>query len=66
MKIPNNYFYYFQNSSILLSLLVTLFLGITACNQQNQSQENISNEVRESDLTLKKLKTRLHLVKMGT
>ena len=52
MKIPNNYFYYFQNSSILLSLLVTLFLGITACNQQNQSQENISNEVRESDLTL--------------
>lgn len=52
MKIPNNYFYYFQNSSILLSLLVTLFLGITACNQQNQSQENISNEVKESDLTL--------------
>ncbi|MCL2931385.1 MAG: LPS export ABC transporter periplasmic protein LptC [Trichodesmium sp. MAG_R03] len=57
MKTPNNYFSYFQNSSILLSIFVTLFLGITACNKKNQGQANISeqtiaNEIIESDLIL--------------
>ncbi|NET28880.1 LPS export ABC transporter periplasmic protein LptC [Okeania sp. SIO1I7] len=53
----NNSFSSYHNLSISLFILVTLLLGITACNQQNQVQENISEQpiptqTPESDLTL--------------
>ncbi|MGK7922384.1 MAG: LPS export ABC transporter periplasmic protein LptC [Trichodesmium sp.] len=52
MRIQKKYF-----SKIPLLILLTLLLGITACNQQNQSQENISEnstpeQTPESNLTL--------------
>lgn len=57
MTTPNNSFSHSQKLSIPLLILVTLLLGITACNQQNQTQKNISeqpipNQTPESDLTL--------------
>ncbi|MDE5094039.1 MAG: LPS export ABC transporter periplasmic protein LptC, partial [Trichodesmium sp. St11_bin5] len=52
MKIPNNYYFYFQKSSIILLILVNLFIGITGCNQENIPEKSISNEAIESDLTL--------------
>jgi len=57
MKIPKRYFSNSQKSSIPLLILLTLLLGITGCNQQNQSQENISEnptpqQTPESNLTL--------------
>ncbi|ABG51061.1 conserved hypothetical protein [Trichodesmium erythraeum IMS101] len=52
MKIPNNDYFYFQKSSIILLILVNLFIGITGCNQENIPEKSISNEAIESDLTL--------------
>ena len=52
MKTPNNYYFYFQKSSIILLILVNLFIGITGCNQENIPEKSISNEAIESDLTL--------------
>ncbi|MGD1700142.1 LPS export ABC transporter periplasmic protein LptC [Dapis sp. BLCC M229] len=57
MTTHNNSFSYSKKLSIPLLILVTLLLGITACNQQDKTQENISeqpipNQTPESDLTL--------------
>ena len=57
MTTQKKIFYYYQNLLIPLLISVNLVLGITACNQQNQGQENISeqpipSENSESDLTL--------------
>lgn len=57
MTPQNNYFFHSKKLSILLLILVILLLGGTACNQNNQSQENISeqavsSETTESDLIL--------------
>lgn len=55
MKIPKKYFSNSQNLSRFLFILVTLLLGITACNQQNQeniSETPIPQQTPESNLTL--------------